>query len=135
MSETTQLERHEPGLHVFAEFSGDEDAPKRLVVEAPRVTRETLRRVARHLGDMAVEYAGPVLAVGARQVMIARYTEDQVATLPADGTAFHRGLLDIRDDLAARGVDNSEQVLARAMRVPEETLVACLRVARERLAQ
>ncbi|MBM2621063.1 hypothetical protein JIG36_36740 [Actinoplanes sp. LDG1-06] len=132
MSDTTQLERHEPGLRVFAEWTRSDEGPQRLVIEAPKVTRDTLRRAARHLGDMSNEFAG-TLAVGARQVMVMRYTEDQFASLPSGGNAYHRGLLDIRDDLAARGIEDPEKLMALAMRVPLETLQACLEIARKRL--
>ncbi|MBL7258156.1 hypothetical protein [Paractinoplanes lichenicola] len=131
--EPSQMSRREPGLHVMAEWTLDGEGPQRLVIEAPRVTRETLRRAARHLGDMSDEYAGGTLAVGAWQVMVMRYTEDQLQALPSGGDAYHRGLLDIRDDLAARGIEEADKLLAGAMRVPVETLEACLRVARQRL--
>ncbi|WP_250034321.1 hypothetical protein [Paractinoplanes maris] len=131
---TTQLERQEPGLHVLAEWTADEDEPQRLVIAARRVNRDSLRRAARHLGDMTNEHGGTA-TVGARPVMVRRYAEDQLALLPEDGNAYHRGLLDIRDDLAARGVQDTDRVLAGAMRVPVETLRACLRVAEQRLGR
>ncbi|MCO8271797.1 hypothetical protein M1L60_14460 [Actinoplanes sp. TRM 88003] len=132
--ETNQLERHEPGLRVFAEWTRSSEGPQRLVIEAPVVNDAALRRSARHLADMSAEHFG-LPAVGARQVMVRRYTEDQLASLPDGGVAYHRGLLDIRDDLGARGIENTDQVLASAMRVPVETLRACLRVAEQQLGR
>lgn len=67
--------------------------------------------------------------------MVAQYTEDRLAALPSGGDAFHRGLLDLHDDLAGRERVDPDRTLAAAMRVPVETLRACLRVARQRLGR
>ncbi len=143
MNKYTYLERRSPDLHVVGEWDDSESeiypvGPRRLVIEltgpAPAgITAETLRHAARYLGDMTDEF-NEVLHVGGHQIMARRYTEDLLAELPRDGDAYHRGLLAIRDDLVERGEASPDHVLSSAMRVPLETLHACLEVARKRTA-
>ncbi|MEU8242251.1 hypothetical protein AB0C07_28705 [Actinoplanes missouriensis] len=133
------LERRSADLHVVAEWSSASAevypvGPRRLVIELSRpvpegITSDTLRQVGRHLDDMVGEF-NEVLAVGGHRTMVRRYTEDRLASLPPDGDAFHRGLLDIHEDLDRRGEASPTRVMAEAMRIPEETMRACLRIAR-----
>lgn len=144
MNKYTYLERRSADLHVVAEWDDSESeiypvGPRRVVVElagpAPAgITSEMLRRADRYLGDMTDEF-NEVLHVGGHRIMARQYAEDRLAELPGDGDAYHRGLLAIHDDLAGRGETSPDYVLSSAMRVPLETLHACLEVARERLGR
>ena len=141
MNSTTRLEPRERALYVVAEWEGAEDSthpagPRRLAIEvatevADGITSDVIRRVDRHLADMTAEF-NEIPAVGGHAVMVRRYVEDRLAELPADDD-YHCGLLTIHADLLARGHEEPEKALAQAMRVPEETAQACLRVARQRL--
>ncbi|WP_127553983.1 hypothetical protein [Actinoplanes sp. OR16] len=140
----TYLERRSGDLHVVVEWDSSESGiypagPRRLVIELTRpvpagITAETMRRAVRHLGDMTDEF-NEVLTVGGHATMVRQYVEERLATLPPDGDAYHRGLLAIVDDLVSRGESSPENVLANAMRVPLETMNACLKVARQRLGR
>ncbi|MEU4244466.1 hypothetical protein [Actinoplanes sp. NPDC026619] len=140
MNSTTRLERREPTLYVVAEWEGAEDSthlagPRRVAVEvaadiAGGITSSVMRRADRHLADMAAEF-NEIPAVGGHAVMVRRYLEDRLAALPADADGYHRGLLDIRDDLVSRGQAAPEEALAAAMGVPDETMRACLQVAQQ----
>ncbi|BCY13188.1 hypothetical protein [Actinoplanes sp. L3-i22] len=144
MNKYTYLERRSADLHVVGEWDSSESeiypaGPRRLVIELTGpvpagITSETLRRANRHLGDMTDEF-NEVLHVGGHRIMVRQYAENRLAELPPDGDAYHRGLLAIRDDLAERGETSPDHVLSSAMRVPLETLQACLKVARERLGK
>jgi hypothetical protein len=129
-----RLERRDLDLYVVAEWVKGQKAagPRRLAIEVTGgITSEVMRRATRHLADMTDEH-NKTPAVGAYASMVRRYVEDRVAALPADGADYHRGLLDIHADLVGRGLDEPEKALADAMRVPEETVRACLQVARDR---
>jgi hypothetical protein len=130
----TRLERHEPDLHVIAEWSDpDSDhGPDRLVVEAPGISAATMRRVSRKLVHMTAEFREE-LTVGGFRTMVRQYAENRLAELPEDGDGFHRGLLEIHDRIDKDGRVEAVPTLAAAMRVPEETMRACLRVARQRV--
>ncbi|WP_328459444.1 hypothetical protein OHA21_27125 [Actinoplanes sp. NBC_00393] len=137
MSDTTTLERRDADLRVIAEFSNaDTDVypvgPQRLVIETTEkgIDSAILRRADRRLGEMVAEF-NEILGVGGFRSMVVQYTEDRLAALPSDGDAFHRGLLDLYDDLAGRERVDPDRTLAAALRVPEETLRACLQVARQ----
>ncbi|MEV4344998.1 hypothetical protein AB0J83_11025 [Actinoplanes sp. NPDC049596] len=131
-----RLERRDLDLYVVAEWEDGQEAagPRRLAIEvADGITSGTMRRATHHLGDMTDEY-NRTPTVGAYATMVSRYVEDRVAALPDDGDDYHRGLLDIHADLVGRGYDEPEKALARAMRVPQETVRACLQVARQQLS-
>ncbi|GAB2594318.1 hypothetical protein Aab01nite_82820 [Paractinoplanes abujensis] len=139
-----RLERRDLDLYIVAEWERDEGqadqtGPRRLAVEVAAdsphgITAGVMRRAARHLGEMTDEFnAAPV--VGAYETMVRRYVEDRVAALPDDGDDYHRGLLGIHADLVERGYEAPEKALARAMRVPQKTVHACLLVARQRLGR
>jgi hypothetical protein len=140
MNDTTRLERREPALYVVAEWEDAADSaraggPRQLAIEVAAdmtngITSEVLRRVDHHLADMTAEF-NQTPAVGAHAVMVRRYVEGRLADLPPDGDGHHRGLLDIYDDLVRRGHESPEKAIAAAMRVPEETALACLRTARQ----
>jgi hypothetical protein len=142
MTKYTYLERRSADLHVVAEWANpgsgtDPVGPRRLVIEltgpAPAgITSATLRQAARHLDDMTDELHR-MPSVGGHRSMVRRYTQDRLAELPPDGDAYHRGLLALHDDLVGRGETNPEGILSDAMRVPGETVRACLEVARRRL--
>ncbi|BAL91249.1 hypothetical protein AMIS_60290 [Actinoplanes missouriensis 431] len=72
-----------------------------------------------------------VLSVGGHATMVRRYTEKRLARLPRDRQGYHRGLLDLHDDLTRRGEESPTRVMAAAHGMPEETMRACLRVARQ----
>ncbi|MFI1996070.1 hypothetical protein [Actinoplanes sp. NPDC020271] len=144
MKKYTYLERRSADLHVVAEWDDSESevypvGPRRLVVELTRpvpagITSTILRQADRYLGDMSAEF-NEVLSVGGFRTMVRQYAESRLAELPADGDAYHRGLLALRDELVQRGETSPDHVLSSAMRVPLETLQACLEVARKRLSE
>ena len=76
-----------------------------------------------------VEGVDYVLATGAYRVMVRHYIEGRLAVLPADGEEHYLGLVDILNDLIARGEAEPEKSIAIAMGVPEETVRARLRQA------
>jgi hypothetical protein len=138
------LERRTVDLHVVAEWDSSESpaypvGPRRLVVELTRpvpagITSKSMRQVARHLDDMVAEF-NEILSVGGHATMVRQYVEERLASLPPDGDAYHRGLLVIHDELVGHGAASPESVLAAAMRVPVETMHACLQVARRSLGR
>ncbi|GIF48218.1 hypothetical protein DFJ67_3495 [Asanoa ferruginea] len=144
MTRFTILERSDADLQVVAEFSDAETdtypvGPQRLMIELAchdpaGIGTEILRRADRRLSDMVGEF-NEILAVGGHHRMVVQYVEARLATLPADGDAFHRGLLDLHDDLALREQADPALLLSAAMRMPEETARACLQVARQRLGR
>ncbi|GIF08913.1 hypothetical protein Asi03nite_64510 [Actinoplanes siamensis] len=95
------------------------------------MTAETLRRVGRHVSDMTAEFHEMPM-VGGYRTMVRRYVEDRLAEMPDSGDAFHRSLLGLYNDVTERsgGRVGVLSVLAEAMRVPVETMQACLQVAR-----
>ncbi|MGC9670891.1 hypothetical protein ACNTMW_30635 [Planosporangium sp. 12N6] len=147
---TTEVRREDAGLEIVGRWSGRtgepaSDGPRELVIRltdgaAPGarqrgVTSGVLRRVERHLGDMEAE-AHRMPSVGGFQVMVRRYLEGRLATLPENprqgGDAYYSGLLDIFEDLVGRGHPEPVNALASAMGVPKDTLKTRLRVARQR---
>lgn len=127
------LEHREPDLTVIAEWD-DADAdggPDRVVIEAPDIGPGTLRRAGRRLHLMTAEFLQMPM-VGAYRTMVRQYAEDQLAELTTE--RFHRGLLEIYDRIDNDGRVEAVPTLAAAMRVPEETMRACLRVARQRVS-
>ncbi|MEV0895621.1 hypothetical protein [Actinoplanes sp. NPDC049802] len=134
MSENIRLERRDTELTVIAEW-GDAAAewPRRLVIEAPAISGKTLREVERRLFAMSAELH-EMPSVGGFAVMVRQFAENRLAELPEDGPAFHRGLLEIYEKIDTDGHVDAVRTLAAAMRLPEETMRACLRVARQRLS-
>jgi hypothetical protein len=138
MTRFTILERSDADLRVVAEFSdADTDVypvgPQRLAIELTGnhpagIDAAILRRTGRRLDEMIGEF-NEILGVGASRGMVVQYAEERLAALPSDGDAFHRGLLDLHDDLAERGEQDPVRLLATAMRMPGETVQACLQVA------
>jgi hypothetical protein len=135
MTSDVRLERRNTDLHVTAAWVGsggtEMNGPQRVVIEAGEVTAETLRLTARHVSDMTAEFH-EMPAVGGYRTMVRRYVEDRLAELPGSGDAFHRSLLDLYTDVTERsdGRVGVLSVFADAMRVPVETMQACLQVAR-----
>ncbi|MEW2385654.1 hypothetical protein AB0873_26680 [Micromonospora sp. NPDC047707] len=73
-----------------------------------------------------------VLGVGAYQIMTRRYVERRIAELPAgpgETEARLRGLLDIFDDITAKGHPEPLKLLATVLGIPVDTLVTHLRAA------
>ncbi|MFC7276768.1 hypothetical protein ACFQS1_22480 [Paractinoplanes rhizophilus] len=137
MKNTKRLERREPALYVVAEWEGS-PGPRRLAIEvaaeeADGITASVMRRVDRLLADMTAEF-NEIPAVGGHAVMVRHYVEDRLAGLPSDDAGYHRGLLDIHDELVDRGHTAPEKAIADAMRIPEEAMRACLQVARQHVA-
>lgn len=121
---------HPSGLIVSAEWDDAESGgPQRVTIAAGEITERTLRRVGRLVDDMTAEFH-EMPAVGAFTIMIRQYVEDRLADLPAE--EFHRGLLDIYRKIDEEGGTDPVRVIAAATRMPEETVRACLRVARQR---
>jgi hypothetical protein len=144
MNTITRRERHDAGLRIVAEWDSVHDTtdvagPQRLAIELTGekeragITLAVLRRAERHISDMTAE-VNEIPAVGGRHAMVRHYLEERLAALATDGKAFHQGLLDLLADLVERHHAEPEKALADAMRMPEETLRACLHVARERVA-
>ncbi|HWS33464.1 MAG TPA: hypothetical protein VN408_12050 [Actinoplanes sp.] len=127
---TARRERTEAGLSVVAEWDDPEiEGPQRVTIAGEEVTPRVLRQVGRLLDDMTAEFH-QMPATGAFPVMVRRYAEDRLAELPAG--EFHRGLLALHDKIDSDGRTEAVSMLAAAMRMPEETVRACLRVARQR---
>ncbi|MGN9778050.1 hypothetical protein ACTMS0_20140 [Micromonospora sp. H33] len=73
-----------------------------------------------------------VHGVGAYQIVTRRYVERRIAELPAGPEAEDarlRGLLDIFDDLTAKGHPEPLTLLAAVLGIPVDTLVTHLRSA------
>lgn len=127
---TVLKKRTESGLSVVAEWDDPESVgPQRVTITGEEVTSRVSRRVGRLVDGMIAELH-EMPATGAFQVMVRQYAEDRLAELPADG--FHRGLLALHDKIDADGRVEAVSTLAAAMRMPEETFRACLRVTRQR---
>ncbi|GAA4957092.1 hypothetical protein GCM10025331_54100 [Actinoplanes utahensis] len=119
-------------MTVIAEWA-DPDAdggPDRVVVEAADIGPGTLRVAGQRLALLTAEFLRMPLVDGFR-TMVRQYAENRFAELTAD--RFHQGLLEIYDKIDNDGRVEAVPVMAAAMRVPEETMRACLRVARQRL--
>ncbi|WP_430792046.1 hypothetical protein [Actinoplanes sp. G11-F43] len=119
-------------MNVSAEWDDPaSEGPQRVTVTAGEITSRTLRRAGRLVDEMTAEFH-EMPSVGAYRVMVRQYAEDRLAELPADG--FHRGLLDLYHKIDDDGRVEPVATLAAAMRMPEESVRACLRVARQRVA-
>ncbi|GAA1635776.1 hypothetical protein [Actinoplanes couchii] len=126
----SRLERTKAGFTVVAEWDGsDFEGPQRVTVDGAEIGARTMRLVGRLVDDMTAEFH-EMPFVGAFQVMVRQYAEDRLAELPAD--EFHSGLLALHDKIDSSGRVEAVATLAAAMRMPEETVRACLRVARQR---
>nr|GID84752.1 hypothetical protein Ade03nite_36760 [Actinoplanes derwentensis] len=117
-------------MNVVAEWDDQEiEGPQRVTISGAEISSRTLRQVGRLVDDMAAELH-EMPSAGAFRVMVRQYAEDRLAELPADG--FHRGLLALHDKIDSDGRAEAVTTLAAAMRIPAESVRACLRVARQR---
>ena len=136
MSRPARLERRTPDLHVIAEWTDAGTTliagPQRVVIEAGHVDAGVLRRLDHHLHDMTAEHFDAP-SVGGYRTMVRQWLRNRLAELPTSGNAYHQALLDLHDEATTKleGRLDTDLVLADAMHAPQETMQACLQVARQ----
>jgi hypothetical protein len=147
---TTETTRDDAGWIVTARWWGEKgepasDGPREVVIRladnaSPDVRQRgvnsgVMRRLEHHVNDMAAE-VHDMPSVGAYAVMARRYVEDRLAQLPAGpregGDVYYRGLLELFEDVTAKGHPEPVNLLSTVMGIPKDTLKTRLRTARQR---